>query len=134
MRNLLGRLNARSPEDLGRIAAAWNVPVTGGDKLGQVAQLYRVMTDPRAVRDMWERLPEDERAIVGVLMAAEEEPRPLAELAQAAQRPEAEVRQTAIRLYGKGILAREGDSDPIPVGSAPRLLMPRELALQFQRV
>lgn len=134
MRNLLGRLHARSPEELGRIAAAWQVPVSGGDKLGQVSQLYRAMSDPRAARDMWERLPADERALIAQLALGEETARSLGELATAMDRSEAEIRQTATRLYHKGIIAREGDDDPLPVGEAPRLFLPRELADKFQRV
>jgi hypothetical protein len=134
MRNLLGRLNARSPEELSRIATAWQVPVSGGDKLGQVAQLYRALSDPRTARDMWSRLPEDERALVSLLALGDETARPLDDIAAILEKPGAEVRQSATRLYHKGIIAREGDDDPLPVGEAPRLFLPRELGQLFQRV
>lgn len=134
MRNLLGRLNARSADELVRIATAWQVPVSGGDKLGQVAQLYRALTDIRAVRDVWERLPSDEREVIAALALGDESARPIADLARELGHAESDVRQTAIRLYHKGILTREGDDDPLPVGETPRLFLPRELALQFQRV
>src|SRR5215211_5648958 len=134
MRNLLGRLNARSPEELSRIAKAWRVPVSGGDKLGQVAQLYRAMSDPRTARDMWERLPADERTLIGQLALGDETSRSISQLAQSIGCAEAEVRQTAARLYHKGMIAREGDDEPLPVGEAPRLFLPRELADRFQRV
>lgn len=136
MRNLLGRLNAREPDELGRIAAAWQVVVSGGDKLGQVAQLYQAMTDLRAGRDLWTRLPEDERALIAVLALApgQDAARPLADLARELGQPESELRRVAVRLYHKGILTREGDDDPLPVGEAPRLFMPRELAGLFRRV
>lgn len=134
MRNLLGRLNARSPEELSRIAAAWQVPVSGGDKLAQVAQLYRALSDPRTARDMWARLPEDERMLVGLLAPGDETARSLGEIAAMIEQPVAEARQIASRLYHKAIIAREGDDDPLPVGEAPRLFLPRELGLLFQRV
>lgn len=134
MRNLLGRLNARSPEELSRIAAAWQVPVSGGDKLGHVAQLYRAMSDPRTARDFWARLPEDERALIREYALGDEAPRSLAQLAASLGRPEAEVRQVATRLYHQGVIVREGDDDPLPVGQAPRLFVPRELSSIFQRV
>ncbi|MCC6791030.1 MAG: helicase-associated domain-containing protein [Thermomicrobiales bacterium] len=134
MRNLLGRLNARSPEELNRIAAAWQIPVSGGDKLGQVAQLYRALSDPRTARDMWARLPDDERALAGVLALGDETSRPLDDIAAILQQPATEVRQIATRLYHRGIIAREGDDDPLPVGEAPRLFLPRELGQLFQRV
>src|SRR5215218_1133974 len=134
MRNLLGRLHARSPEELSRIASAWQVSVSGGDKLGQVSQLYRAMSDPRTARDMWERLPADERALIAQFALGHETARSLGEIAGALEQTEADVRQTATRLYHKGIIAREGDDDPLPVGEAARLFLPRELADRFQRV
>jgi hypothetical protein len=134
MRNLLGRLNARPLEDLRRIAAAWLVPVSGADKLGQVAQLYRAMRDPRAGRDMWDRLDEQERTLIHALSPGDETARSLAELADELGRDEAEVRQVATQLYRKGIVAREGDDEPLPVGQAPRLFLPRELRQLFEEV
>ena len=47
---------------------------------------------------------------------------------------ETEARETALRLYRAGILAREGDDEPLPIGVVPRLIMPRELAHQVRRV
>ena len=134
MRNLLGRLNARSPEELGRIAAAWQVPLSGSDKLGQVSRLYRVLTDPRAVRDAWERFAADERALVAALTLGDETALTLAELSRQLATPEADVRATATRLYHQGVVAREGDDEPLPVGEAPKLFLPRDLALLFRRV
>lgn len=134
MRNLLGRLNARSAEELSRISVAWQVPVSGSDKLGQVAQLYRALTDPTSARDLWSRLPPDERALITLLLSADESARPLAELAAQLGQPEADVRQIAARLYFKGIVVRIGDDDPLPVGEAPRLFLPREVGILFKRV
>lgn len=134
MRNLLGRLHARPPEELGRIAAFWRVPIPEGAKHRQIGQLYRALTDPRAGRDAWDRLAADERALVGGLALTDEAALTLAELADRLDLPEADVRRTAARLYHTGIVAREGDDNPLPVGAAPRLFLPRELALLFRRV
>ncbi|CAA9552411.1 MAG: hypothetical protein AVDCRST_MAG73-2989 [uncultured Thermomicrobiales bacterium] len=133
MRNLLGRLNARSPEELARIAQAWGVDARGGDRHRAVSRLYRALTDPRSVRDGWDRLAGDERAMVRHL-ALTDAPRGIRDLAADLAVPEAAARETATRLYRAGILAREGDDDPLPVGATARLFLPRELALLFRRV
>lgn len=134
MRNLLGRLNARTTEELTRIAAAWQVPLSGGDRLGMVSRLYRALADQRTVRDCWDRLPEDERAMVRLLAVSEETALTLPELAAHLGVSEEDARQIAARLYHKGIVAREGDDDPLPFGVLPRLFLPRELTLLFRRV
>lgn len=136
MRNLLGRLHARPPGDLASIGTFWLAPPTGGDKHARVAALYRTLTDPRAARSAWERLPADDRTIVRLLAladAADATPT-LAELAERLEISETEARERATHLYRVGLLAREGDDDPLPVGAAPRLFLPRELALLFRRV
>src|SRR5262245_14886618 len=107
MRNLLGRLNARTTEELTRIAAAWQVPLSSGDRLGMVSRLYRALADPRTARDCWDRLPEDERAMVRLLAVSEETALTLPDLADHLEISEEEVRQTAVHLYHKAIVARE---------------------------
>jgi hypothetical protein len=136
MRNLLGRLHARRLPELLRIADAWGVPLHSESKGEVVAALYRALTDPRTVRDIWDRLTPEEREIALALADfAEALAAPtLSELARRLDAPEDGVRETALGLYRTGILAREGDDEPLPVGVAPRLLMPRELALQFRRI
>lgn len=136
MRNLLGRLHSRRLPELLRIADAWGVPLHSESKGEVVAALYRALTDPRTARDIWDRLTPEERAVALALAdAAEEAIAPtLAELASRMRVPEDAARETALGLYRAGILAREGDDEPLPVGVAPRLLMPRELALQFRRI
>jgi hypothetical protein len=143
MRNLLGRLNARPPDDLARIASFWGVQLAGsgapGSRHRQVGQLYRALTDPRAVRDVWERLATPERALVRLLALArsetgDESALTVAELAAGLDRSEDEAHTLAAGLYRVGILAREGDDAPLPVGVAPRLFLPRELAQLFRRV
>src|SRR5581483_6100054 len=136
MRNLLGRLHARPAADLGRIAAFWRVPLGGAPGPAQVGALYRAMVDPRAARAVWDRLDPDERAMTRLLALADG-PDALLELTELAARlgmTEAAARDVAIRLYRAGLLAREGDDEPLPVGAAPRLFLPRELALLFRRI
>ena len=55
MRNLMGRLNTRTDEELQRISIAWLVPGTARDRAALIAQLMRSMTDLRATRDFWMR-------------------------------------------------------------------------------
>ena len=136
MRNLLGRLHARPAVDLDRIAAFWRVPLGSGDRHGRVGSLYRVMIDPVAARDVWARLAADEAEMLRVLASGDpgEEAPTLADLAEGLGVPEPEARETALRLYRIGLLAREGDGETLPVGESPRLFLPRELSLLFRRV
>jgi hypothetical protein len=134
MRNLLGRLNGRSAEELTRIATAWRTPVSATDRAGQVGQLYRALIDPRTVRDVWELLDANEQAMIRLLALGNDTALTLAQLAGELELTEGDARQTATQLYHKGILAREGDDEPLPVGVAPRLFLPRELAQLFRRV
>ncbi|HEV2109387.1 MAG TPA: helicase-associated domain-containing protein [Thermomicrobiales bacterium] len=134
MLNLLGRLHARPPSDLEHIAAFWQVPLVDGPRHRQIGQLYRTMTDPRAVRDTWERLNAGERDVVRVLSLGDQVALTIADLADRLQHDESAVRRTAARLYRGGVIARQGDDDPLPEGMAPVLFAPRELALLFRRV
>lgn len=136
MRNLLGRLHARRLPELLRIAEAWNVPLAAENKGDVVAALYRTMIDPRAVRDIWSRFTPDQRALVESLVESPESSPPptLAVLAEMLGVPETTARETALDLYRIGVLAREGDDEPLPIGESPRLLLPRELAGQFRRI
>ncbi|MBA3416548.1 MAG: helicase-associated domain-containing protein [Chloroflexia bacterium] len=136
MRNLLGRLHARTPADLDRIAGFWRVPLGSGDRHGRVGALYRVMIDPIAGRDVWAKLAPDEATMLRRLATGEtrEDALTLAEVAAEIGVPEEAARETALRLYRVGLLAREGDADALPVGEAPRLFPPRELSLLFRRI
>jgi hypothetical protein len=134
MRNLLGRLNARSTEELTRIATAWQVISPAGDRLGTIGRLYRALSDPRTVRDAWDLLPDDEKAMIRVLIATDEAALTLPDLAAALELDESETRDIATRLYRKAIVVREGDDGPLPVGVLPKLFLPRELVRQFRRI
>lgn len=136
MRNLLGRLHARPLPELLRMAEAWAVPAVGESKSDVVAALYRAMTDPRAMRDLWEQFAPQERVLAAFLadVADQERPPTVADLATVLDASVDDARVVATRLYRLGVLAREGDDDPLPVGEEPRLLMPREVALNVRRV
>jgi hypothetical protein len=136
MRNLLGRLHARPLPELIRMAESWAVPAMGESKSDVVAALYRAMTDPRAMRDLWQQFTPQERALVEFLadVADRERPPTVADLATVLGAGVEDARAVATRLYRLGVLAREGDDDPLPVGEEPRLLMPREVALNVRRV
>ncbi|HYH13459.1 MAG TPA: helicase-associated domain-containing protein [Thermomicrobiales bacterium] len=134
VRNLLGRLNARSPGDVIRIAERWQVPLSGTDTRRHVGSLYRTMTDIRAARSFYDSLTPDTAAIVRNLALAESGLRTLGEIAELIGRPEDATRDAAIWLFYAGVLAREGDRQELPVGAIPRLFLPRELEQIFTRV
>jgi hypothetical protein len=133
VRNLIGRLNARTPGELGRIANAWHVPLGSADKSGQVGQIYRALTDPRAVRDAWSELSESDRALITTL-ARSPSSLTIAEIGDKLDRDAADLRENAAELYRSGWIGREGDDGPLPVGESPRLFVPRELAHIVRRV
>ncbi|MEZ4561264.1 MAG: helicase-associated domain-containing protein [Thermomicrobiales bacterium] len=118
------------------MADSWAVPAVGESKSDVVAALYRAMTDPRAMRDLWQQFTPSERALAAFLadVADQERPPTVADLAGVLDATVEEARAVAARLYRLGVLAREGDDDPLPVGEEPRLLMPREVALNARRV
>src|SRR3954469_5351947 len=136
MRNLLGRLHARHLSELLRIADAWGVPVQVETKGEVVSALYRAMTDPRAIRDVWERLDPAEQAVIQTLADLPEGavPPTLPELAMHLDVSPEQAREAALRLFRRGMLTREGDDDPLPIGETPRLLLPRELAQGIRRI
>lgn len=136
MRNLLGRLHARNMPELVRIADAWGVPLHGESKSDAVSTLYRAMIDPRTMRDLWERLDDSQRDLARYLAAASDTgiAPTLAEIARHLAIAESSAREIALSLYHAGLLAREGDDEPLPVGESPRLLMPREVALSVRRI
>jgi len=134
VRNLLGRLNARSPGDIARIAERWQVPLSGADTRRHVGALYRTMTDIRAARSFYDALDPDTAAIVRALALAESGLRTLNEIADLIGRPESVTRDAAVWLFHAGVLAREGDRQELPLGAIPRLFLPRELEQIFTRV
>lgn len=136
MRNLLGRLHARRLPELLRIADAWAVPLHGESKSEVVGTLYRAMTDPRTMRDVWDRLDPAHRAMASAMADAPDavSSPTVEELAARLEIEGGEARETALQLFRAGILAREGDDEPLPIGTAPRLLMPREIALNIRRL
>ena len=134
MRNLLGRLNARSPDELQRIARVWLVPLRGADRGRHVGSLYRAMTDIRHARAVWDRLDPNSQAIVSDLALGDIGASTIAEIAARTGLSDSATRDATIRLFQQGILAREGDRQELPVGATPRLFLPRELVQIFRRV
>ncbi|MGD9711358.1 MAG: hypothetical protein AB7V46_04735 [Thermomicrobiales bacterium] len=136
MRNLAGRLTARTNQELMRIAEFWQVVVGGRDRHTVVGQLYREMREVRSARDVRERLNDRERAVIRQLALDDEDERSwtLPALSAALGWAEQDTREVAIALYRKGILYREGDDDELPVGELPRVFLPRELTASFRRV
>jgi hypothetical protein len=94
------------------------------------------MADPRAMRDVWDGLTAAERAVaIALADAAMANAAPtVGELAATLGVAESQARETALRLYRMGLLAREGDDEPLPIGEAPRLIMPREMVLNVRRI
>lgn len=134
VRNLLGRLNARPPGDIARIAERWNVPLAGTEIRRQVGALYRTMTDIRAARTFYGNLTPDAAAIVRAMALADRDLLTLSEIAALIDRPEPATRDAAVWLFFAGVLAREGDRQELPIGAVPRLFLPRELEQVFTRV
>ena len=135
MRNLLGRLNGRTPDELARIARFWQVPTeTAGPKHRLVGALYRTMTDSRGGRDAWERLDDEERHLVTLLAGTSEASLAIGDLARRLNITETAAHEIAARLYRAGIVARAGDDDPLPIGAVPQLFLPIEIGQLFRRI
>lgn len=133
-KNLLGRLTARSQEDVARIASIWQIAAEGADRLGLVASVYRALTDIRTIRDIWQDLPEDERALIVALDGEPDASRTIPELAGMLGASESEIHRRAVSLFQKGLVVRDGDDAELKAGELPRLFLPRELATLFRRV
>src|SRR5688572_30014597 len=128
MRNLLGRLHTRDEAELSRIMAFWRVTRSGGTRHMAVGTLYRTMIDIRSIRAAWGWLTPGQQEMVRLLAVVDDaraQPT-LAQLAGWLDAPLAATREVAIQLYRIGILAREGDDQPLPVGTEPRVFLPRE--------
>ena len=110
MRNLLGRLNARSTVDLSEIADSWRTPLAGRDRLARISQLYRTMTQPPMVRAQWDGLAPDQQALVRLLMNAGEAGRTIEQLSRELEAPPDATRAIAVALYEQGIIAYEGNA------------------------
>jgi predicted transcriptional regulator len=134
MRNLLGRLNARSPEDLSEIADAWQTPLVGRDRLSQISQLYRAMTRPPMVRAQWDAISQADRTMVIALLNVGEDGATIQELSERLGLHEDDVRRAALRLYAQGIVAYEGTSATLTIGESPRLYIPTELGQTIHQI
>lgn len=128
-RNLLGRLRERSPAELRRIAACWDVALTGREHAEQVGQLYRAMRDPWAARDRLEGFGTAERALLEALLTDADVTRTADELAAATGLPAMETGAAIASLVACGVLFEEAGAD-----DAPAYFLARELATIFGRL
>lgn len=135
MRNLMGRLNSRTDEELQRISIAWLLPGTARDRAALIAQLMRAMTDLRATRDFWMRRPHDERSMIALYVATDPaEGFTIDSIAAQLDLDVTTVRATATRLYQAGVLATNARQQTLNVGELPHLFLPRELGQLFARI
>lgn len=134
MKNLLGRLHARSDEQRARIAMHWRVSVFGDDSSQHIGRIYQAMTDIRAARDTWLRLSDTQRRIVQLLVPDGTSPMTIAELSAAIVETEEITRDAAADLFFWGILGADGDAMELPLGDQPRVFVPGELMHIFRRV
>lgn len=135
MRNLMGRLNARTDEELQRIAVAWLIPATARDRAASIAQAMRAMLDLRAVRDFWFRRTHAERAMIALFVAdGSDRGLTLDELTARLGGDATAVRATATRLYQAGVLAADQRPQAAVTGEPARLFLPRETSQMFARV
>jgi hypothetical protein len=134
MRNLLGRLLERPPADLERIARAWAIELRGADRHTDVSYLYRTMTDIWAMRDVWERVPEEGRRIARVLETREGAACTRDELAaETGIAPDAAKRELQ-RLYDSGIVSVEEMREDEGARPESRYFLPREMGMMVERV
>lgn len=134
MKNLLGRLHARTDDQRARIAMLWRVSVFGEDSSQHIGRIYQTMTDIRAVRDTWLRLSDTQRRIVRLLVPEGAKAMTIAELADALDESEEDTRSSAADLFFWGMLGTDGDAMELPAGDQPRIFVPGELMLVFRRV
>lgn len=137
MRNLLGRLHDRAPQELAAIARFWEIDLRGRDAHADAGQLYSALTDPWQFALAWERLSTTERAVVDT-MADARAAMTAAEIASLTEQPDLEMYQAVDRLYQAGFLysddlAGDGERQGMPV-DVPRFFLPREISHLSQRL
>src|SRR3954464_8644225 len=109
MRNLLVQLRAQNTAELRQIADCWGVSLTGRTDADHIAQLYRTMRDPWAVRDSIEALNAVEWAVIEALLAAGTDGDARGELPAALDRQLDEVDQAIAQLIRTWIRASEAE-------------------------
>lgn len=132
MRNLLGRLLEREPEELGSIAQFWGIDLRGRDRHADISSLYRTMTDIWTARDAWERLSPIGRQIVGALHAATPHGMALEQVGLACSLDVAQTRDEVQRLYAAGIVFVEAAT--VQDSAVDIFFLPREIDQMFGRV
>ncbi|MCA9833765.1 MAG: helicase-associated domain-containing protein [Thermomicrobiales bacterium] len=131
MRNLLGRLHARTDEQRVEIAKLWRVSVFERDSRQYIGRIYQVMTDIRAIRDTWTRLGETEHLIINQLSTENAVPLAFADLTRDLE--EKGGTQAVQNLLAWGIISVDGDLTTLPQNDIG-LFIPGELMLLFRRV
>ena len=134
MRNLIGRLLDRTPQELDRIAALWGVRLSGSDRYSDVAAIYRELTDIWATRDIWDGLPVDNRTVVLAMARGPDGPASPEELAERTGIDRDSVTECLRNLYRLGIVALEDAAADADNESDPKLYLPREIATTIERV
>jgi Helicase conserved C-terminal domain len=130
MRNLFSVLRACSLDELRRIAACWDVPLTGQTAAGYAAQLYRAQREPWTVRDRVAAFSTAEWAIVEALLEAPGTALALAGLSAPTGIVAAEAGAAIEALRACGIIVAGDDAGEL----ADTLALPRELASAFERL
>src|SRR5687767_10967408 len=125
MRNLLGRLNARSADDLKQIADAWQIPLSGRDRLVQIGQIYRSMTRLTIARASWDTLEARLRSALEPILDAGDDGMTQPELVAATGQTESAARKAVVDLFTHGYLALDGAEATLPIGELPRFFVPR---------
>ena len=134
MKNLLGRLHARSDDQRARVAILWRASVFGNDSSQHIGRIYQTMTDIRAVRDTWLRLSHTQQRIIRILVPDGTQPMTIADLATAIEATEESTREAAADLFFWGILGADSDANELPLGDLPRVFVPGELMHMFRRL
>lgn len=134
MRNLLGRLLQRSPHELERIARFWGIELGSGDRHADVSHVYRTMTDIWAVRDTWERLSDDSKALVRALDEHDGIASLPAQLATESGLDPAKAISELRTLYEIGIVSTEDLKKGETKSPERAVFLPREMGLMIERV
>ncbi|MCL5962476.1 MAG: helicase-associated domain-containing protein [Chloroflexi bacterium] len=145
MRNLFAALLSRSPHDLERIAASWDVKLRRQPHRDNVALLSREMLDDLAARDLLDSLTSPELSSLSTLLGENTNSISPARLAEALSTSESEASERLASLFDKGLVYSDGSKNPPPIPARTGLpanrepgnpldsvFIPRELAFVFR--
>lgn len=103
MKNLLGRLMGRSPDELRAVAVDWHIPIAGLNHNEAAIVVYREMMDKTNVRALWETLDSEEHAFLHWLLEQRNQLAMVEELPAMLNRPAEEVAGLLDRLSALGL-------------------------------